>query len=98
MAKWTIGKGIDNYIKNLQDLEFGSEEMAKQAVYEGAKIVTDAVRASIEALPVGPPREGKVTQKQKQGLLDAEGDDKGLEDPGQKPVRQMRCRSVRVSV
>lgn len=73
MAKWTIGKGIDNYIKNLQDLEFGSEEMAKQAVYEGAKIVTDAIRASIEALPVGPPREGKVTQKQKQGLLDGLG-------------------------
>lgn len=73
MAKWTIGKGIDNYIKGLQDLEFGSEEMAKKAVYEGAKIVTDAVRASIEALPVGPPREGKVTQKQKQGLLDGLG-------------------------
>lgn len=73
MAKWTIGKGIDNYIKNLQDLEFGSEEMAKQAVYEGAKIVTDAVRASIQALPVGSPRDGKVTQKQKQGLLDGLG-------------------------
>lgn len=73
MAKWTIGKGIDNYIKDLQDLEFGSEEMAKQAVYEGAKIVTDAVRANIQALPVGPPREGKVTQKQKQGLLDGLG-------------------------
>lgn len=73
MAKWTIGKGIDNYIRQLGDLEFGAEEMAKEAVYEGAKIVTDAVRASIEALPVGPPREGKVTALQKQGLLDGLG-------------------------
>lgn len=73
MAKWTVGTGIDNYIKNLQDLEFGSEESAKRAVYEGAKIVTDAIRANIQALPVGPPREGKVTQAQKAGLLEGLG-------------------------
>mgnify|MGYP007057700816 CR=1 FL=1 len=34
MAKWTVGKGIDKYIQDLQNLEFGSEEMAKKAVYE----------------------------------------------------------------
>lgn len=73
MAKWTVGKGIDKYIQDLQNLEFGSEEMAKRAVYEGAKIVTDAIRTSIQALPVGPPREGKVTQAQKAGLLEGLG-------------------------
>lgn len=73
MAKWTVGTGIDNYIKNLQDLEFSSEESAKRAVYEGAKIVTDAIRASIQGLPIGPPREGKVTQAQKAGLLEGLG-------------------------
>lgn len=73
MAKWTVGKGIDKYIQDLQNLEFGSEEMAKRAVYEGAKIVTDAIRTSIQALTVGPPREGKVTQAQKAGLLEGLG-------------------------
>ena len=73
MARWTVGNGIENYIKNLEDLEFGADEMAKKAVYEGAKIVTDAIRANIQALPVGSPREGKVTQKQKAGLLEGLG-------------------------
>ena len=73
MARWTVGNGIENYIKNLEDLEFGADEMAKKAVYEGAKIVTDAIRTSIQALPVGPPREGKVTQAQKAGLLEGLG-------------------------
>jgi len=73
MAKWTVGKGIENYIKNLEDLEFGADEMAKRAVYEAAKIVTDAIRVNIQALPVGPPREGKVTQAQKAGLLEGLG-------------------------
>lgn len=69
MAKWIVGNGIDKYIKDLEDLEFGADEMAKRAVYEGAAIVTNGIRASIEALPVGPPREGKVTAEQKAGLL-----------------------------
>ena len=73
MARWTVGTGIDNYIKNLEELTYGTDEMIKRAVYEGAKIVTDAIRTNINALPVGPPREGKVTKKQKAGLLEGLG-------------------------
>ena len=49
MARWTVGTGIDNYIKNLEELTYGTDEMIKRAVYEGAKIVTDAIRNLIRA-------------------------------------------------
>lgn len=52
MAKFTVGKGLDEYIKQLGDLEFRSDGIAGRAIYEGAKIVTDQIRANIQALPV----------------------------------------------
>lgn len=73
MAKWTVGSGIDNYVKSLEALTYGTDEMIKRSVYKGAKIVTDAIRKNIDALPVGPPRDGKVTRKQKAGLQDGLG-------------------------
>lgn len=68
MAKWIVGDGIDSYITKLGDLEFGAEESIKRAAYEGAAIVTNAIRANISGLPVGNPKDGKVTAAQKAGL------------------------------
>ena len=73
MAKWIVGHGIDDYVAKLGNLEDSSEETCKRAVYDGAAIVADAVKASIAALPVGSPREGKVTEAQKAGLLSGMG-------------------------
>lgn len=74
MAKWMIGvSGIDNYIGDLEKLLSMSSENIKRAVYIGAGIVTDEVRKSIQALPLGQPKHGKVTAAQKAGLLNGLG-------------------------
>lgn len=73
MAKWTVGKGLDEYLSKLGNLAWESEELCKQAGYEGAAIVADAIKANIRALPLGQPAQGKVTPQQRQGLIDGFG-------------------------
>ena len=91
MAKITF-KGLEEYELRLSRLSQGAEEIAGKAIYAGAAIVADAVRANIQRLDARPDREGLVayqkkeppplTQSQKQGLLDGFGvsslqDDRG---------------------
>lgn len=82
MAKLIVGTGIDTYLSQLTNLEFQSPHIAGKAVFEGAKIVTDAVRSGIEGLPVQDTNyKGKarpimvrgVTSLQKEGLLEGLG-------------------------
>ena len=80
MAKMKVGTGIDRYIQKLVNLEFASPHTAGKAVYEGAKIVADAIKAEIEALPVEKARKNSeddkatgITQRQKDGLRDGFG-------------------------
>lgn len=47
----TVGKGIDQYINNLTNLEMRTDGLIGRAVYQGAKIVTDAVKKNLEAIP-----------------------------------------------
>lgn len=49
--KLTVGKGMDQYLSQLQNLEFDAPEAVRDAVFEGAKIVADAVKDSINSLP-----------------------------------------------
>lgn len=82
MAKITF-KGLEDYELRLSRLSQGAEEIAGKAIYAGAAIVADAVRANIQRLDARPDREGLVayqkkeppplTQSQKQGLLDGFG-------------------------
>lgn len=76
-------KGIDEYLIKLSRLEKASkEEICGKAIYEGAKIVADSIKANIQALPTDdsfgpslpgePPLKGP-TQIQKQGLLESFG-------------------------
>lgn len=74
MAKFAVGKGLDDYIKQLGDLEYRADGLAGRAIYEGAKVVADKIRANIEALPVqtGSPKRGEKrdpTQVEKDGML-----------------------------
>lgn len=74
MAKFTVGKGLDDYISLLGNLEYRADGLAGRAIYEGAKIVADKIRANIEALPVqnGPVKNGArrdPTQAEKDGML-----------------------------
>ena len=52
MAKMTVGKGLDEYLEKLGNLQEISPGLAGRAIYEGAKIVADQIRSNIEALPV----------------------------------------------
>lgn len=76
MAKYEVGKGIDEYIRSLGNLERMSGHICGQGVYEGAKVVADAVKASIQSLPVNDSDSYKtknakrgVTAAQKAGLI-----------------------------
>lgn len=85
MAKWIVGKGLNNYIAYLQSIEAVTDEAIGEAVYDMAKVVADKVRASIEALPAVPNaanvatarRDGdgktRLSEPEKQGLLDGFG-------------------------
>lgn len=82
MAKFIVGKGLDNYISYLQSIEAVTDEMIGEAVYEMAKVVADKVRANIQALPavsnkanIATSRQGysRLSEPEKQGLLDGFG-------------------------
>lgn len=77
MAKMTVGKGLDDYISALAHFRNSiKDDVIGAAIYAGAGVVADAVRNSIEALPVvdgwgtpSHPLPGGVTAEQKAGLL-----------------------------
>lgn len=73
-------KGIDKYINKLETFRLvTADAVLRRTTYAGAAVVADAVRKSIEALPVGPgtAKDGElidtVTPIQKQGLLSGFG-------------------------
>ena len=49
--KYEVGKGLDEYVSKLGDLVFVGETLVGRAIYQGADIVADAVKESINALP-----------------------------------------------
>lgn len=68
MAKFQVGQGIDEYISQLQNLEFNSEDIIGRAIYKGADIVADAIKANIEVLPASA-----CTDVEKAGLMSGFG-------------------------
>lgn len=81
MAKLTIGRGLDQYISQLEKLNLNTPEILGRAIYPGAAIVADAIKANIEQIPVstsskrGTPENpiDTITSAQKQGLRDGFG-------------------------
>lgn len=78
MAKITFS-GLDTYMEQLERLGQNSENAAKMALYEGARIAADEMRESIQRLPTQEewgsktePAKG-IKKVQKQGLLDGFG-------------------------
>lgn len=77
--KFQVGSGIDQYIGELENLEFKSEEMIGHAIYEGANIVADAIKERLESLPIddGYAGEGEkltgIKTIQKKGLIEGFG-------------------------
>ena len=82
MARLSIGDGLDTYIATLEQLTGPALDAdMKRAIYEGAGVMMDAVKAEVNALPVyagfkrGTPEnkiEG-VSIAQKKGLMDGLG-------------------------
>lgn len=79
MAKMTIKAG-DEYMTKLSDAGTRVPAISKKAIYEGAKIITDAIRAKIQNLPEEKFRFLKTGEKfsgvpkeHKQALLDGLG-------------------------
>lgn len=64
MAKFQVGDGIDKYMEQLRNLEYTGRETIGAAIYKGADMVADAVKANIEALP-----ESACSDVEKEGLL-----------------------------
>lgn len=64
MAKFTM-KGLDEYVSALVALGRVSNGMIKRAVYDGAGVVADEVRAGIDSLP---EREGITKEGLREGL------------------------------
>ena len=78
MAKCEV-ISVDNFIKDIDARSKDFEKMAGAAIYKGAAILADQLRANIEALPERPRSSKKgemvkgVTKQQKQALLDHMG-------------------------
>lgn len=84
MAK-IYAKGIERYSRMLERLGDQSEKVIKSAVYKGAAIVADEIKAGINALPIeegsnglspiGTPERklNGITRKQKGDLMDGFG-------------------------
>lgn len=91
MAKWIVGNGLNRYIEYLQKINAVTDEVIGEAVYEMAKVVADKVRSSIQALPtvsneanIATYKKGysRLSDKEKQGLLDGFGISPLQEDSG----------------
>lgn len=86
MAKLTVGNGLTKYLEQLGNLSDRADGMAGRAIYEGAKIVADQIRANIEGLPVQEKTRGGLrrdpTQVEKDGLLAGLGVAKKQDDGG----------------
>lgn len=77
MAKLQF-QGLDEYVAQLQKLSDLSRECIGRAIYEGADVVADAVKANIEAIPIDERfvKEGTlngISRAQKQGLINGFG-------------------------
>ena len=83
MAKWIMGKWLNDYIAQLQKIGEDTEELCGQVVYEMAAVVADEVKKNINALPAEPDTEAlaayqektdpPITYSQKKGLQEGFG-------------------------
>lgn len=86
--KMTI-EGLDELIARAEKAAKNPENIVKKALFDGAGVVTDAIRAGVASIPVSEnkkrPKHG-VTRAEKAGLLDGIG------------ISKMRTEDAAVSV
>lgn len=80
MATWKM-KGLDEYIEKLEAISGDAEEQIKRAVYVGAGIVADEIKASLLTMPThdaddfGTQKDpiSGLTEEQKQDVINGFG-------------------------
>lgn len=81
MAKFKFEfDGLEDYLKQLDDMDKSATGMIKRAVYDGAAVIADAIKGQISALPTNDgdfvpadlPIVG-ITERQKAGLIEGFG-------------------------
>lgn len=86
-----VGKGMDQYLQQLGNLEMIAPQSMGKAIYEGADIVADAIKKGVQSLRVSDEQYAeKVTgirTIQKQGLIDSLGIAKATTDNGYRNVK-----------
>lgn len=82
MASIKLGKGGEAIAQKLEELSRAGEAIGKMATYEGAKVIADGIRQSINALPVDKPkwlkageRYSVIVQQDKEDLANSLGID-----------------------
>lgn len=70
-------KGLDEYVRKLENLSSYTEILIGEAVYQGAEVVADTTKRAIEGIPVdnrtSVPTRTSINQKQKNGLIKSFG-------------------------
>lgn len=61
--------GLDEYIRQIEQINTNASKAYGKTVYEGAKIMADAVKAQIDSIPAS----AHLTEEQIQGLKDGLG-------------------------
>ena len=80
-----VGKGMDEYLQKLGNLELRAPESIGKAVYKGADVVADAEKANINSMPVQDQFSEHITgikSIQKIGLMKSFGIAKMRDDNG----------------
>lgn len=95
MAKFQVGKGISQYLSNLDNLHNATPAIIGKAIFDGAGVMADAVRAEVLALPTdnriidkdsGDKLKG-IAFIQKKGLIDGLGISKAQTDGDYRNVK-----------
>lgn len=74
MARLNVGRGLEEYLSQLGNLEFYAEEQIGKAIYYGADIVADAVKEAIDTIPSRENGSAKgIYEDQRKGLKDGMG-------------------------
>lgn len=85
--------GLEEYEKQLLNLQNVTRECIGRAIYEGAAVVADAVKQSIESIPIDDRKYKSksmlygISEAQKQGLRDGFGIAKIQDDGGFRHVK-----------
>lgn len=89
--RFQVGKGMDEYLSMLGNLEFKAPSSMGKAIYEGANIVADAIQKNIQGLRVDDSPHSEhisgIRSIQKEGLIHGFGIAKAETDGGYRNVK-----------